>query len=139
MKLEIWDVRYEIFDKSNEKWQSDMKKLRDLEVYQLAEELSDLIWREFDGWNRKAQNTIGYQLIRSCDSIAANLAEGYGRYSTADRKRFYIYARGSFEETKCWLRKAIRRGIIDEKSVTEYTRIIDELGPKLNGFIRSTR
>ncbi len=116
-----------------------MIDLKELDVYHLAEELSDMIWRDFDGWSKKTQNTLGYQIIRSCDSIAANIAEGYGRYSTADRKRFYIYARGSFEETKCWLRKAIRRNIIDEKSVTEYTRIIDELGPKSNGFIRSTR
>ncbi len=57
---------------------------------------------------------MGYQIIRSADSIAANIAEGYGRYSPADRKNFYRYARGSFEETKAWLRKAIQRKIISD-------------------------
>jgi len=66
----------------------------------LSEKLSDMIWDAFDKWPQKAQRTIGYQVIRSSDSIAANLAEGYGRYTPADRKLFYRYARGSFEETK---------------------------------------
>ena len=43
-----------------------------------------------------------------------------------------------YEETKAWLRKLIRRKIITGKTVQEYTVIIDELGPKLNAFIRST-
>jgi len=116
-----------------------MKEIYEMDVYKLAEELSDLIWYGFDNWPKKAQQTIGYQIIRSSDSIAANLAEGYGRYTPADRKLFYRYARGSFEETKAWLRKLIRRKVITDKEVSKYTKIIDELGPKLNAFIRSTK
>jgi four helix bundle protein len=116
-----------------------MKEVYELDVYKLAEDLSDLIWDDFDKWHIKAQNTIGYQIIRSSDSIAANLAEGYGRYTPADRKLFYRYARGSFEETKAWLRKLIRRKIIGESEISEYQKIIEELGPKLNAFIKSTK
>ena len=116
-----------------------MKEIYELDVYQLAEDLSDLIWNAYDDWSTKAQRTIGYQIIRSSDSIAANLAEGYGRYTPADRKNFYRYARGSFEETKAWLRKLIRRKVINKEEVMQYTKIIDELGPKLNAFIRSTK
>ena len=71
--------------------------------------------------------------------MAANLAEGYGRYTPADRTLFYRYARGSFEETKAWLRKLIRRKVIRNEEVHKYTEIIDELGPKLNAFIKSTK
>ncbi len=116
-----------------------MKEIYELDVYKLSEELSDLIWYGFDAWPRKVQQTIGYQIIRSADSIAANLAEGYGRYTPADRKLFYRYARGSFEETKAWLRKLIRRKVIADKEIHKYTGIIDALGPKLNAFIRSTK
>ncbi|MDA3952222.1 MAG: four helix bundle protein [Bacteroidales bacterium] len=105
----------------------------------MAEQLSDLIWNDFDKWSKKVQNTIGYQIIRSSDSISANIAEGYGRYTPADRKRFYLYSRGSFEETKAWLRKLIRRTIIAEDDMSKYKKIIDELGPKLNGFINKTK
>ena len=93
----------------------------------------------FDELAPKVQRTIGYQIIRSSDSIAANIAEGYGRYTPADRKKIYRYARGSFEETKAWLRKLIRRKVISDKSVQSYTEINNELGPKLNAFIGSTK
>ena len=116
-----------------------MKEVYELDVYHLAEELSDKIWNDYDNWPEKAQRTIGCQIIRSADSIAANIAEGYGRFTPADRKLFYRYARGSFEETKAWLRKAIRRKLIFHSEVDHYKHIIDELGPKLNAFIRSTQ
>ncbi len=116
-----------------------MKEIYELDVYVLAEKLADRIWDDFDGWSQKAQRTIGYQMIRSADSISANLSEGYGRYTPPYRKQFYRYSRGSFEETKTWLRKAIRRRVISSPSdVKAYKGIIDELGPKLNAFIRTT-
>ena len=116
-----------------------MKRVYELDVYKLAEELSDMIWHDFDKWNKKVQNTEGYQIIRSSDSIAANIAEGYGRYTPADRKKFYLYSRGSFEETKSWLRKLIRRKALSESNATEYEAIVEKLGPKLNAFINSTK
>ncbi len=115
-----------------------MKEVFELDVYKLAEELSDRVWNNFDQWPLKVQKTVGHQIIRAADSISANLAEGYGRFTPAERKLFYRYARGSFEETKAWLRKLIRRGIITEEA-NRYKNIIDELGPKLNAFIRSTK
>lgn len=116
-----------------------MREIYEMDVYRLAEDLSDLVWNEFDKWSEKAQRTIGYQVIRSSDSIAANIAEGYGRFSTKERVQFYRYARGSFEETKAWLRKAIRRKVIDRQTSNTFKDVIDELGPKLNAFIRSTK
>lgn len=116
----------------------NMIALTDLDVYKLAEQLSDMIWDDYHNWPEKAQRTIGHQIIRSSDSISINIAEGYGRYTPADRKNFYRYARGSFEETKRWLRKVFRRDIINPERMQEYEKINDEPGPKLNGFINST-
>jgi four helix bundle protein len=116
-----------------------MKRLVELEVYKLSEELSDKIWSDYDTWPEKVKRTIGYQIIRSSDSIAANISEGYGRYTPADRVVFYRYARGSFEETKSWLRKLIRRNIVNQDDVKIYKLLIDELGPKLNAFISTTK
>lgn len=115
-----------------------MRAVYELDVYRLSEELSDLVWYDFDHWDKKTQNTVGYQIIRSADSIAANIAEGYGRYSSPDKRKFYIYSRGSLEETKTWLRKLIRRQILTHEKQVGYKKVIDELGPKLNAFIRST-
>ena len=114
------------------------RPIQELDVYKLSETLSDIIWNVYDKWDNKAKFTIGLQVIRSADSIAANLAEGFGRFSAPDRKKFYLYSRGSFEETKCWLRKAIRRKLLQDLDEKEITAIINELGPKLNAFISKT-
>ncbi len=116
-----------------------MREIYEYDVYRLAEELSDLVWNAFDQWPVKARNTMGYQVIRAADSIAANIAEGFGRFTPADRRTFYRYARGSFEETKAWLRKAIRRKLISSPDeIKRYKDLIAELGPKLNAFITKT-
>jgi len=106
-----------------------MKEIHSYDVYILAEQLSDHIWKVYDTWDAKAKRTMGIQIIRSVDSISANLA---------DRKRFYRYSRGSFEETKAWLRKAYRRNLISEDRTKEIQKIVEKLGPKLNKFISKT-
>ena len=42
-----------------------MKRVYELDVYKLAEELSDMVWDDFDKWNKKVQNTVGYQQYKS--------------------------------------------------------------------------
>lgn len=54
--------------------------LEKLEVYQLAESFSDNIWNIVGDWNFFLKDTIGKQVVRSADSVSANLTEGYGRY-----------------------------------------------------------
>jgi four helix bundle protein len=115
-----------------------MREVHELDVYQLSEALSDMVWWDFDDWSEKVKRTIGYQIIKASDSIAANIAEGYGRFTSPDKRKFYRYVRGSFEETKAWLRKALRRNVITETRGRDYKKVIDELGPKLNAFIRKT-
>ena len=59
-----------------------------LRVYQLAEEIGDLIWDIVISWDYFARDTIGKQIVNSADSIGANIAEGTGRGSYADNRRF---------------------------------------------------
>ena len=44
------------------------------------------------------------QLVRAVGSVAANIAEGYGRMTTADRTRFFSYSLGSAREAITWYR-----------------------------------
>lgn len=64
-----------------------------LEVYQLSEQLADEIWKIVLGWNNFARDTIGKQMVRAVDSIGANIAEGAGRGSYQDNRRFVKIAR----------------------------------------------
>ena len=110
-------------------------KLEDLEVYQLSMELGDKIWEMVSNWEYFSKSTIGSQIARSADSVAANISEGYGRYFYKDAVRFYYYSRGSLSETKTWITKANNRHLIDQHDFEELLTLINRLGVKLNNFI----
>jgi four helix bundle protein len=76
-------------------------------------------------------------MVRAADSIGANIAEGVGRGSFQDNRRFIRTARASLYETKHWLRRAYRRGLLEDSQVDQIKPVIDELAPKLNAYLRS--
>lgn len=108
-----------------------------LEIYQLSEKLADEIWKVVLNWNRLAQDTVGKQIIRSTDSIGANIAEGSGRGSAVDNRRFLRIARGSLYETRHWLRRAHKRALLSAEQTESLSPIIKELTPKLNSYLRN--
>ena len=108
-----------------------------LRVYQLAEQLADRIWEIVLGWNTFAQDTVGKQLVRAADSVGANIAEGTGRGTFADNRRFVRIARGSLNEMQHWLRRAYKRRLLGVKQTSSVKPLLDELAPKLNAYLNS--
>jgi four helix bundle protein len=108
-----------------------------LRVYKLAEEIADLIWEIVSKWDYFAKDTVGKQLVKSADSIGANIAEGYGRGSHADNRRFAKISRGSLFEVKHWLRRAYKRNLLSEQEVSILQELVKELTPKLSAYINS--
>ncbi len=113
------------------------RSFENLRVYQLSEKLADHVWNIALKWDRLAKDTVGRQLIRAADSIGANIAEGTGRGSFQDNRRFVRNARGSLYEARHWLRRAHARRLLPSESVETIKSILDELGPKLNAYLRS--
>ena len=107
-----------------------------LEVYQLSETFSDTVWNIVMAWDNFRKDTIGKQIVRSADSISANIAEGYGRYYYKESKQFFFYSRGSIQETKSWLSKCKRRKIIDVSKAEELLSEAEKILAKMNGYIK---
>ncbi|MEZ4953379.1 MAG: four helix bundle protein [Saprospiraceae bacterium] len=91
-----------------------------IDAYVASFNLSNKVWHTVLKWENFEQRTVGQQLARACDSISANIAEGFGRYHKKDKINFYKYSYGSMEETKDWLRKATVRKLITEDEKTEF-------------------
>ena len=112
-------------------------RFQELRVYQLSEKLADDIWKIVNQWESLPQNTLGKQIIRSADSIGANIAEGVGRGSYQDNRRFIRIARGSLYETQHWLRRAYSRNLLKYEQVNTLKVIINDLAPQLNAYLNS--
>ncbi len=111
-------------------------RLEDLEVYQLAESFGDEIWFVVLEWEYFAKDTLGKQIVRSADSMGANIAEGFGRYHYKENKNFCYFSRGSLIETKGWLNKAKTRKLMSEDQHTEFLTKLNLIHLKLNMYIK---
>ncbi len=114
-------------------------KLYDLEVYQIARELSTVGWKIYKDLKNEYRFSIGQQFIRSIDSIGANIAEGFGRYHYLDSAKFYYNARGSLWESKHWVDLLQERKHINHDIYKVMNEKLETLAVKLNNFISSIK
>jgi four helix bundle protein len=108
-----------------------------LKVYRLSEDLADEIWEIASRWSNFGKDTVGKQIVKAAGSIGANIAEGTGRGSYADNRRFVRTARGSLYETRHWLRRAYRRKMLTEAQIERLRPLVDNLSPMLNSYLKS--
>lgn len=110
----------------------------DLDAYKRAFNLSNFIWDIVIKWEYFSKITVGKQIVDSADSISANIAEGFGRYSKKDKIRFYRISYGSLKEVVDWKEKSNVRKLITKE---EYKHISDEveiLPKEINQLIKYT-
>jgi four helix bundle protein len=85
----------------------------------------------------RATDAIGNQLMRSAGSIAANVAEGYGRFSQAAYRNHLSIARGSTFESESWLDLLVRRGYVSRERGDTLISNCHEIGRMLTTRMRS--
>jgi four helix bundle protein len=81
----------------------NIKSYRELEVWQKAHELTLLVFRITSRFPREDPYGIVSQVRRSASSVAANIAEGFGRGTTREFLRVLQIARGELEETRYFM------------------------------------
>ncbi len=111
-------------------------RLEDLEIYTLSEEFAGEIWSIVINWDYFAKDTVGKQLVKSADSISANIAEGFGRFHYKENKNFCYFSRGSLIETKTWIKKANARNLIAEEQSLLLLQKLETIHIKLNAYIK---
>ena len=99
-------------------------KLNDIEAYRVAFKLSNYVWDLIVKWDYFAKDTVGKQFAKAVDSISANIAEGFGRYSKKDKIIFFRYSFGSLYESLDWNEKSHIRKLLNQEN---YSFIFSEL------------
>ena len=103
-------------------------------VYQKAVDFADRISASTERFTR-GYGFLVDQLNRASLSIAANIAEGNGRFTKADRRNFFGIARGSVQECVPLLELARRRGLLSGAEHSALKADLEEIARMLSGLI----
>jgi four helix bundle protein len=113
-------------------------KLNDIDAYKNSFNLSNYVWDIVIKWDYFAKDTVGKQFVKAVDSISANIAEGFGRYTKKDKIKFYRYSSGSVYESLDWTQKAFKRKLLSESDYDEIHSKLKSLPKDIYGLINFT-
>lgn len=117
---------------------NEIKEFWDLEAWKRAHELTIIIYRISKEFPKEELYGLTSQIRRSASSIAANISEGFNRYSFKDKIRFYHIARGSISETQNHILVAKAIGYTNQEKTEKVIVLASEIRKILNGLIRTT-
>jgi four helix bundle protein len=112
------------------------KSFTDLEVWQRAHAFVLEVYRLTATFPAEERFGLSNQFRRVAVSIPANIAEGFRKYTTADKARFMNIAEGSLEECRyyCILVQDLRYG-----STTKMQEALDVIAGQLAAYLRRLR
>jgi four helix bundle protein len=112
--------------------------LNDISAYKISFALSNYVWDIIIKWNYFEKDTVGKQFVRAVDSISANIAEGFGRYSKKEKIHFYRYSFGSLKESQDWNEKAKIRNLLTPQEYKHISEELSRLPREINFLIKFT-
>ncbi|MDJ0959250.1 MAG: four helix bundle protein [Acidimicrobiia bacterium] len=104
-----------------------MRDFTELTAWQRAIDLTEELYRSTSGFPRSEARGLVDQIRRSVGSIGANLAEGAGRPSNTDFRRFVGYSLGSLNELEHHCIVAQRVGFLGPQHAVAVLREIGEI------------
>lgn len=111
----------------------------DLTAWQVAIDLAKQIYKLTAKFPKEEIFALTNQIRRCSSSVSANIAEGFGRRSPADKVHFYQIAYGSLLETKNFLYLSGELGFADSSSINDLIEFVNRTQKLLNALISSTR
>ena len=109
-----------------------------LEAYRLGLFVAEIGWEDVVLLNKNnLTRDAADQIIRSLDSISANIAEGYSRSTGKDRARYFEYALGEAREARDRYFKA--RRVLKQDVVLHRIKLLTQIVKMLNVFVPTQR
>ena len=110
------------------------RSFRDLQVWRKAHELVLAVYRFTESFPEREKYGLAHQMRRAAVSIPANIAEGFGKRSQAEKARFLNIAEGSVEECHYYLILANDLGYGQTASMMT---TLEETSRLLNAYARA--
>ena len=110
---------------------------RKLGLWQKAQDFAVEVAKLVDSLPRlRSSDVAGMQLVRSATSVAANIAEGHGRFTLPAYRNHLSIAKGSACEAQSWLDLLSRLGHVDAAAAQHLDGLCGELIAALTHHIR---
>ncbi len=116
-----------------------MQSFTDLEAWKRGLLLVKEIYVITKKFPREELFALTSQIRRASTSILANMAEGFGRYTFADKSAKYVISRGECTETESLLRIAAALGFISTQECNPLIQQTQYVGRLLSGLIIAAR
>ena len=103
---------------------------RDFPVWKKAVENLCVVYMFSSDFPKEEKYGLTSDIRRAANSVAHNIAEGFGRYERKDKTRFYKIARGSAFEIISQVMVSSKLGLLKENQnsiIDKYKNIIAEL------------
>src|SRR5712692_11704731 len=113
---------------------SAARSFRDLRVWRRAHELVRAVYRLTASFPEREKFGLTHQMRRAAVSVPANIAEGFGKRSPAEKARFLNIAQGSLEECRYYLILAQDLGYGPTESLLG---TLEETSRLLNAYARA--
>ena len=114
-----------------------MKNFKELKVWQKSVELVTSIYQTTKVFPKEEQFGIINQIRRCAVSVPSNIAEGFGRNSDNDFKRFLSISKGSLYEFETQLEISYRLNYIGLSDFETLNSLAIEIDKMINGLIKS--
>ena len=116
-----------------------MKDFRSLKVWEKSHALILAIYKATEGFPKQELYSLTNQIQRAAVSIPANIAEGCGKDSDAELKRYFTIAMGSASELEYLLLLAHDLGYLQENIYQSTQNDLVETRKMLNAFIQKLK
>ena len=113
-----------------------MGNYNELKVWSKSVDLAIAVYRATAKFPEDEIFGLRMQMRRAAVSIPSNLAEGAGRSTPKDYRRFVLHARGSILELETQIVISERLEFIDAQKCAALRKATGEVGRMLNGLLR---
>jgi four helix bundle protein len=116
-----------------------MKDFRSLKVWEKAHALTLAVYKSTGQFPKQELYSLTNQMQRAAVSIPANIAEGCGKDSDAELKRYFVIAMGSASELEYLLMLACDLGYLQSNTYQSIQNDLVEMRKMLNSFIQKLK
>lgn len=112
------------------------RRFYELDVWQAAHDFVLGVYQITEKFPKEEVFGLTSQFRRAAISIPANIAEGYAKYGSKDKVRFYNIAQGSIEECRYYLILGRDLGYQNDASLYEK---LESLSRQLKAYIKGIK